>query len=56
MKDLAPHDRPREKLARIGASQLGDNELLALIVGAGTRVKDAIGIANTVLQIGRAHV
>jgi DNA repair protein RadC len=50
MKDLDPHDRPREKLVRIGASQLGDNELLALIVGAGTRDEDAIGVANQVLH------
>ena len=29
MKDVAPHDRPREKLERLGAAGLGDNELLA---------------------------
>ncbi len=49
MKELAPHDRPREKLARCGVSNLGDNELLALVLGAGTREVDALGLANRVL-------
>lgn len=49
MKDLAPHDRPREKLARAGASHLGDNELLAIVIGAGTRERDALAVANHVL-------
>ena len=30
-------DRPREKLARVGAMALGDNELVALVLGTGTR-------------------
>ncbi len=38
MKALAPHDRPREKLERLGAGALGDNELLALVLAGGSRV------------------
>jgi len=34
MKDMAPHDRPREKLERLGVTALGDNELLALVLAA----------------------
>lgn len=49
MKDVAPHDRPREKLARLGAASLGDNELLALILGSGSRHLDALLLANRVL-------
>ena len=33
MKTVAPHDRPREKLERLGPAGLGDNELLALVAG-----------------------
>ena len=33
MKDLLPDDRPREKLSRHGATALGDNELVALVIG-----------------------
>jgi len=49
MKDLSPDDRPREKLLRHGAAALGDNELIALIVGAGSRRAGALAIANALL-------
>lgn len=52
MKDLSPDDRPREKLLRHGARALGDNELVALVVGSGFRGADALAVANAVL---RAH-
>ena len=50
MKELAPHDRPREKLARCGVGNLGDNELLALVLGSGSRDADALNLANRVLE------
>jgi DNA repair protein RadC len=37
MASVPPVDRPREKLARVGAEALGDNELVALVLGSGTR-------------------
>ena len=50
MKFLAPHDRPREKLDRLGAAALGDNELVAIIVGQGFRRTSALALANHVLD------
>jgi DNA repair protein RadC len=50
MKEVAPHDRPREKLARLGAPALGDNELLALVLGSGSRARDVLDVANAVLE------
>lgn len=44
------HDRPREKLERLGVTALGDNELLAIIIGHGTPRHDALATANTVLR------
>jgi DNA repair protein RadC len=49
VKDVAPHDRPREKLERLGPSALGDNELLALVLGSGSRGRDALEVANRLL-------
>jgi DNA repair protein RadC len=49
MKAVAPHDRPREKLERLGARALGDNELLALVLGSGSRNVDALELANRLL-------
>ncbi|MGE5359665.1 MAG: RadC family protein [Bacteroidales bacterium] len=50
MKSVDVHDRPREKLAYHGAAALGDNELLAIVIGCGTRDRDSLAIANTVLE------
>lgn len=52
MKTVAPHDRPREKLARLGASALGDNELLAIVLGQGGARASALDLANTLLAEG----
>jgi DNA repair protein RadC len=49
MKDLSPDDRPREKLLRHGAAALGDNELVALVVGSGRPRLGALSIANELL-------
>src|SRR5690349_21175260 len=56
MKALLPHDRPREKLCRLGAAGLGDNELLAVIVGSGSRQHNALTLANEILDdVGGLH-
>ena len=46
---LAPGDRPREKLLRAGAATLGDNELVAVLLGAGVRDRDALAVAAHLL-------
>jgi DNA repair protein RadC len=49
MKDLLPDDRPREKLRHHGAAALGDNELVALVLGNGSRRGNALSVANALL-------
>jgi DNA repair protein RadC len=49
MKTVAVHDRPREKLQRVGAAALGDNELLAIVLGHGRANASALDLANAVL-------
>ncbi len=49
MKTVAVHDRPREKLQRVGAAALGDNELLAIVFGHGRANASALDLANAVL-------
>jgi DNA repair protein RadC len=46
---LAPEDRPREKYRRAGPESLGDNELLAIIIGNGRHGCNALELANAVL-------
>jgi DNA repair protein RadC len=56
MKEIEPHDRPREKLERAGAGSLGDNELLALVLGHGAAKSGALELANDVLAaVGGLH-
>ena len=50
MKQLAKHDRPREKLQRSGVAALGDNELMAIILASGSRGCDALELANRILE------
>jgi DNA repair protein RadC len=52
MKTVAPHDRPREKLERLGAGALGDNELLAIVLGQGRVRASALDLANAMLVEG----
>lgn len=44
-------DRPREKLRRVGAMALGDNELVALVLGTGTRSRGALMVAQDVIAL-----
>lgn len=52
MKTVAAHDRPREKLERLGAGALGDNELLAIVLGHGRANASALDLANAILAGG----
>jgi DNA repair protein RadC len=47
--DARRDDRPREKLGRLGAAALGDDELLAIVIGGGTAGAGARGLAATLL-------
>jgi len=49
MKELSPSDRPREKLLLHGARALGDNELVALVLGSGCHQRGALAVANELL-------
>ena len=50
MKEVAKHDRPREKMQRLGVAALGDNELVAIVLGSGAPECGALQLANRVLQ------
>src|SRR6266704_965383 len=50
--DLPPEERPRERLARHGASALSSRELLALLVGTGAGGASALEVAGHLLTGG----
>jgi DNA repair protein RadC len=47
---LSPSDRPREKLVRLGPAGLGDNELIAAVLGQGANGCDALQLAAAILD------
>lgn len=49
VKNWALEDRPREKLMLKGASALSDSELLAILIGSGTREKSAVDVCMGIL-------
>lgn len=50
IKDWAIEDRPREKLQLKGIGALSDAELMAIILGTGTRNESALDIAKRILN------
>jgi len=49
--DIPLQDRPREKLQQKGAQSLSDQELLAILLGSGTRGQDVMSVAKRLLKV-----
>ncbi len=45
----AEEDRPREKMARLGAASLGNAELLAILIGSGSPQESAVELMKRVM-------
>ncbi len=54
IRDLAPDEQPREKLARLGPRGLSDAELLAILLRNGTRGQSALELGRRIL-LGADH-
>jgi len=47
---MGPNDRPRERLWQRGVSAIGDEELLAILLGTGVRARPALAIASELVR------
>lgn len=61
ISDIPKSDRPRERLQQKGAAVLSDLELLAVLLGSGTKKHDVMTLASRILKVidqsgGRADV
>lgn len=63
IRELPPHDRPRERLERLGAGSLTDSELLAVLLRTGCKGVSAVELGRRILvkfgtleQLGKATV
>jgi len=50
IKNWAPDDRPREKLLKHGAKSLSDAELIAILIGSGSRTQSAVDLSRHILS------
>jgi DNA repair protein RadC len=50
LKDVPQEDRPRERLMKAGAEALSHAELLAILLGTGTRSESAVLLAARILK------
>src|SRR3989344_4676734 len=50
IKDLPKVDRPREKLAKYGPGKLSNSELLAILLGSGTKGVNVVELSRKILQ------
>ncbi|MGZ3756900.1 MAG: RadC family protein [Mucilaginibacter sp.] len=64
IKAWAEEDRPREKLSAQGRRSLSDAELIAILIGSGSRTESAVELSKRILhhydndlnQLGRASI
>ncbi|WP_042146531.1 DNA repair protein RadC [Paucisalibacillus sp. EB02] len=50
IKDVPKEDRPRERLLNLGANHLSNQELLAILLGSGSRDESVMALANRLLM------
>lgn len=50
IKDVPAEDRPRERVIRFGPSQLTNQEILAVLIGTGTKKESVTTLAGRVLM------
>ena len=50
VRDLAPNEKPREKLLRYGPSGLSSAELIAVVLGVGTRREEVMAMSQRILK------
>jgi len=50
VKDLEPIDRPREKLMKYGPGKLSSEELIAMVLGSGTKRESVLKISARLLR------
>src|SRR5688500_18860085 len=55
-KTWAKDDQPREKLRSRGAQLLTDSELIAILIGKGTRKRNAVDVAKDILRLGKNNL
>jgi DNA repair protein RadC len=56
VKDWSPEDQPREKLLHKGVYTLSDAELLAIILGSGSKGESVVDLSQRILQSANNNI
>ena len=56
IKDWAVEDRPREKLVKKGVQSLSDAEIIAILIGSGSRNESAVELSKKVLKLANNNL
>lgn len=56
IKEMPTGERPREKMVRYGQNTLTNGELLAILIGTGTKDHSALTLANRILSLEEAGI
>lgn len=56
IKEMPAEERPMEKMAEGGIKSLTNPELLAILIGSGTKNKSAVRLAEEILAIDREGI
>ena len=51
IKELSESDRPRERLSKVGVSNLSDSEVLALVLQMGSKKESVIELSNKMISL-----
>jgi len=54
LKDWPDHEKPRERLFRLGAASLSDAEIVAILLGTGNSQETALDLARRLLSWGES--
>jgi DNA repair protein RadC len=52
LRDMAMHERPQERLERLGAAALADAELLAMLLRSGSKGLDVLAVSQRMISQG----
>jgi DNA repair protein RadC len=50
IRDIPPHDRPRERMIAFGPQSLSNHELLAILLRTGTKEESVLQLSNRILN------
>lgn len=52
LKDMPDDFKPREKMLSLGAEKLSEEELLAIVLGSGTKEMDVLSLSKEIVNMG----